>query len=365
METTSERVRRLIEESGITQSAFAERVGIEPTKLSKSLNGTRRFSSTELALIGEFARVTVDWLVTGEEMAVATAARASVGSSSETVLALAQEYSTMRADLATLGYRQGWQLPEPVSLRGSWISQGQELAESAAKRIVEAGLNVAGDLAGVIERVFGIDVAVCELGEGFDGLAVATAEARLIIVDATPIAARQRFTMAHELCHLLASDDQQIHTDPDIYSSASKRGESEVRANAFAAALLMPEAGMREWLQGRRLDEALFCELATEFRVSPSALAYRLENLRLIDVGTRERYRTITGKEAAAAAAKSTVFAQAGADSMTPKPPASLVADTFAAYENGQATLRPYAKLLGIDSRNLRRQFDHVEEAGS
>lgn len=362
METTADRVRKLIEGAGVTQGAFAAQVGIEPTKLSKSLNGTRRFSSLDLARVADFSRVTVDWLLTGEEVAVATAARASVGSSAERALALAQEYSTMRADLTESGYRQHWKLPEAVTLSGRWIDQGIALATAATRMIDGAGLSVTQDLAEVIESTFGIDVAVQQLGDGFDGLAAATSAARLIVVDATPIAARQRFTMAHELGHLLASDDQRIHEDPDIYSAASRRDESEVRSNAFAAALLMPETLLRDRLRGRQIDNAVLCEIATDLRVSPSALAIRLESLRIIDVGTRERLRVITGKQAAQVANRSESFAQASAASMASRPPGSLLRDSFAAYEQGETTLRPYARLLGVDSRSLRKQLAHVEE---
>jgi len=362
MQTIADRVRQLIAASGMTQGAFAEHVGIETTKLSKSLNGTRKFSSLDLALLAESRGVTVDWLLTGAETHVAMAARASGGSSAERAVKTALEYTTMRSDLADLGYEQRWNLPEGVRLRGKWIDQGNALAEEASAAIRAAGRSVRSDLASVIEDVFGVDVAVRELGDGFDGMAVATHSSRLILVSASTIAARQRFTMAHELGHLLASDDQQIHKDRDIYSQESKRGESEVRANVFAAAVLMPETELREWLSGRQLDLNMFCQLATEFAVSPSALSYRLENLRIIDVGTRERLRVLSGKEAARRVGRSEVFAQAAADAMTLKAPRSLVRDTFAAFEDGRATLRPYAQLLGVDPKMLRAKFAEVDE---
>ncbi len=363
METTADRVRKLIGELGMPQSAFAERVGLEPTKLSKSLNGVRRFSSLDLAMIGEFGHVTVDWLLTGEEVASATAARASVGSSTAQALALAQDYSTMRSDLASLGYEQHWRLPEPVALSGTWIGQGRALAAAASEMIERAGLSATDNLPEVVEAVFGIDVAVQELGDGFDGLAVATSTARLILVDATPISARQRFTIAHELGHLLASDDQHLHEDPDIFSASSRRGESEVRANAFASALLMPEALMKERLAEGNVVVPTLCALAGELRVSPSALAIRLEGLALIDQEMGERLRGVTAKEAARIAGRSAGFAQASAASMTPRPPASLLSDAFSAFENGDVTLRLYARLLGVETSVLRQQLEHIEDA--
>ncbi len=345
----------------MTQGAFAEKVGIEATKLSKSLSGTRRFSSLDLALLAEAGGVTVDWLLTGLETKVATAARASVGSSAEVAVSKALEYTTMRSDLAELGYVQRWNLPEPVALTGMWADQGEALAERAVASVKRAGKTIRSDLASLIEEVFEIDVAVQDLGEGFDGLAVATETARLILVNRSSIAARQRFTMAHELGHLLASDDQQVHKDRDIYSRESRRGESEVRANAFAAAFLMPESSLREWLGGRKVDLGIFCQLATEFAVSPSALAYRLEGLRIIDGGTRDRFGSMTGKDAALEVGRSEDFSLTAAKAMSLKAPRSLLRDAFAAYQEGKVTLRPYAQLVGEDPRILRRQLAEGE----
>lgn len=361
---TTDRVRELLAASGLTQRAFAEKVGIEPTKLSKSLNGARRFSSLDLALLAEAGGVTVDWLLTGSDTPVAMAARVSAAASSaDRAISKALEYTTMRSDLSTLGYKQEWRLPEGVALRGRLIDQGAALAEKATAMIRESGRSVRESLASVIEEVFGVDVAVQELGEGFDGLAAATASARLILVDASTMTSRQRFTMAHELGHLLASDDQKLHSDQNIYGDDSRRGEGEMRANAFAAALLMPEPEVREWVAGRRLDLETLCALASDFAVSPSALGYRLHNLHMIDLPTREQFRVLTSKAAARRAGRSETFAQAAADAMTPKTPRSLLRDTFRAFEDGQATLRPYAQLLGVDPRTLRAELADCEVA--
>lgn len=356
MTSTVDRIRALISSHGLTQAAFAERLGMEQTKLSKSLNGTRRFSSLDLALISEQFQVSIDWLLTGSEPQIATAARKSAGSSAAMALEVARRYVSLRADLAELGYRQTWQLPAAIPLRGMWTEQGSALASSAIAAVDAAGHSPTGDLLEVIPTVFGIDVAVQPLGAGFDGLAVATGDARLILVNAMAVPARQRFTIAHELGHLLASDDQQIHRDEDIYGKDSKQGESEVRANAFAAAFLMPEQLLRTASSSVR-DHVAFCRLATQLHVSPSALAYRMENLRIIDKGTSTLWRNTSGAEAAQISDSVDAFAKESVEALTPKPPSSLVTDAFTAYQAGDITLRPYAQLVGQSTSDLRRQF--------
>lgn len=63
--SVEDRVRLLVKVSSTTQREFARTVGLEPTKLSKSLNGSRRFTATELSAIATVADVPLVWLVDG------------------------------------------------------------------------------------------------------------------------------------------------------------------------------------------------------------------------------------------------------------------------------------------------------------
>ncbi|WP_232665288.1 TetR/AcrR family transcriptional regulator [Pseudonocardia sp. TRM90224] len=65
VDVVPERVRDVLASRGETQRDLAAAIGMEPTKLSKSLNGLRRFRTDELAAIAEQAGVTVDWLMHG------------------------------------------------------------------------------------------------------------------------------------------------------------------------------------------------------------------------------------------------------------------------------------------------------------
>lgn len=352
--TIIQRVRQLIADREQTQSAFAADIGLDATKLSKSLSGVRRFSSMDLAVIAEACAVSVDWLVTGDEAPLAAAARAAGGSAAGDALILARRYATIRDDLATLGYQQGWRLPRTPQLGGLWKDQGAALAEVTAKQLAQHGDVMDDPLGPLIESALGIDVAVQPLGEGFDGLAVATPELKLIVAAPQAVPARQRFTIAHELGHLLASDDQQIHTDRNIFNT--ERVESEVRANAFAATLLMPESVLRQELRPDFTHDD-FCRLATNLRVSPSALGVRLETLRIIDRGTRDRWGKVSGFEAARIAGLQSLNAQLVAESLSTRPPGLLLRDAWSAYENGDATLRLFANLSGTTTEALRAEL--------
>lgn len=57
------RIRWLINQSGLTDYAYAKAIELAPDKLSKVLRGKRRVSSLELALIATFSKVTVGWIL--------------------------------------------------------------------------------------------------------------------------------------------------------------------------------------------------------------------------------------------------------------------------------------------------------------
>ena len=107
---------------------------------------------------------------------------------------------------------------------------------------------------------------------------------------------RQRFTLAHELGHILLHKNEAggLHVDEhDIrfrfrdQRSAAGSDSHEREANAFAAELLMPKAFLQreEILQdGLSISsETAVRTLAKQYGVSVHALSFRLLNLGLID----------------------------------------------------------------------------------
>jgi len=358
MEEISERVLRLIGESGLSRGDFARRIGLDDSKLSKSLSGARRFSSLDLARIAEECDVSVDWLVTGEEPALAVAAR-TTGGQAGAALKAAKLYTSIRADMDSLGYTQPWRPVKVSTGAGTYAEQGGRLANAALARVREEGQQVTQvDLPSLVEDVFGADVAIIQLDDGFDGMAASSAGAKLVVLATSRVPARQRYTLAHELGHLLAGDDQDVHLDRDIYDRAQARDPSEMRANNFASAFLMPENTLRAAVGRDGLAEKEFAELACDLRVSPSALAFRLSQLRLIDSGRCDRFKRITAARAASIAGRGEEFALSVAEANKLQPPGLLVRDAYAAYEMGVATLRPYANLLGVDVDDLRRELE-------
>ena len=95
---------------------------------------------------------------------------------------------------------------------------------------------------------------------------------------------RQRFTVAHEIGHLLLHDES-VFVDRVFHRSrvsSEAIDPLEIEANGFAAALLMPEDLLLAQVDRERpLRSDTVEDLARRFEVSAQAMAFRLENLRV------------------------------------------------------------------------------------
>lgn len=104
---------------------------------------------------------------------------------------------------------------------------------------------------------------------------------------------RQRFTIAHEIGHVLLHKGTEVHVDRayrvNMRNNISSQAvdKDEIEANRFAAALLMPEHMLIDDLKGMEIDfesEDDLAELATKYEVSLKAMAIRLSNIGLISL---------------------------------------------------------------------------------
>ena len=112
---------------------------------------------------------------------------------------------------------------------------------------------------------------------------------KIIGVNSKTSAKRQRFTVAHEIGHLVLHPSNGLIVDHQIDNrdelSSLGIDQREIEANAFAAALLMPRdhviSQIRQVVQQPDVPrhERLILLLAKKFDVSSAAMSYRLINL--------------------------------------------------------------------------------------
>ena len=134
----------------------------------------------------------------------------------------------------------------------------------------------------------GAKIEYRNFNQEISGLLIRKADTAVIGVANEQPLQRQRFTIAHELGHLLLHDGIELRVDKhfrvNLRSSASSKAEDveEVEANAFAAELLMPRDFLSRDAKNLMLDfedEEQVAALARRYDVSRQAMTFRLMNL--------------------------------------------------------------------------------------
>jgi Zn-dependent peptidase ImmA (M78 family) len=105
---------------------------------------------------------------------------------------------------------------------------------------------------------------------------------------------RQRFTIAHEIGHLLLHTDVNLLVDKNFpiglrnETSGTSVDENEIEANQFAAALLMPPNLIAEDIKSFVGKDVLFAiqKLARKYRVSEQATSICPSTSGYIELGT-------------------------------------------------------------------------------
>jgi Zn-dependent peptidase ImmA (M78 family) len=137
----------------------------------------------------------------------------------------------------------------------------------------------------------GISMKAYDLGEDVSGVLVIESGKGVIGYNPSESMVRQRFTIAHELGHFeLHKNEDELFVDKNFKvlfrDQNSSKGEikKEQEANAFAAAILMPEHLIRQEIEKNSFDltdEDSMKKLAKTFHVSLPAMTFRISNLGL------------------------------------------------------------------------------------
>jgi Zn-dependent peptidase ImmA (M78 family) len=142
-----------------------------------------------------------------------------------------------------------------------------------------------------LAKVLGVRIEYTPFDDELSGMAFIASGKPVIGVNSNHPPNRQRFTIAHELGHVVlhrAKLDATVMIDkgknfmPRDQKSAEGIDPLEVQANAFASELLMPDWLIRPILaeSSRDIqDDAYLMSIAQRFRVSLAALQNRLARL--------------------------------------------------------------------------------------
>ena len=320
-ERIGRRLRMARESRHITQETAGATLGLQRSAISLMESGQRQVSTLELTRLADLYGRSMGWFVNRDfsvqqEDPVVTLFRAEPGLQGEVVqqqasrcLSLLREGATLRrlAGRGVVASLPRFELPPPRSV-GQAIVQGQHVAEQERRR-----LNVGNAPVKVPETLArqNIWTAALRLPDEISGLFLSSPDFGLaILANLTQSLARRRFSYAHEHGHALMDRDERA----TVTSAQNASTKTEQRANAFAAAFLLPEEGVREFLhsvgkgRGTRSEEAALdavteqgirgqlrnparsrnvtyadvALLAWHFEVSYAAAVWRLRGLNLV-----------------------------------------------------------------------------------
>lgn len=253
------RLRIARESCAFTQDDVAKHLGVSRPTVAQMELGNRAVTGLELDKLGYFLGRDIREFVADtfeEEDALAALFRAEpeiantadIAENLRSCVALGREITNIEVLLGVEREFSGavsYEVPPPRS-RWEAIQQGDRAAEQERRRM-GLGWAPAPALSDLFETQ-GVRTGLVDLPENVSGLTISNRGAGLFVVaNRIHPPLRRRFSFAHEYAHILF--------DRRLLGSVSNTRDRdqliEVRANAFAAALLMPSDGVRHFVEAQ------------------------------------------------------------------------------------------------------------------
>jgi transcriptional regulator with XRE-family HTH domain len=273
-EQIGHRLRAAREAAFLTQEQVAGRIGLSRSAIAQIELGNRAVSSIELdrlaVLYGRDIRDFLSDECASEDSLSALlranqdiATRRATAEGLRRCVAVGRELANLERSVGILdGFPCAvrYKVPEPKS-RYDAIKQGASLAQQERRRL-NLGDSPIEDIAELLQR-HGIRTGLVDLPHDVSGLMFVDPRiGPFVVVNRSEHTERCTFSFAHEYSHVLVD-----HIAQAIISRVGHRTDvSEVRANAFAANFLLPEAGVRQFLAelGKGGESRLFVETPTD-----------------------------------------------------------------------------------------------------
>lgn len=352
------RVKAAREAKGWTQDRLADGLGFNDRQsVSDIENGKRALKPDELLTLSDLLDRDIDFFI--DPLAVVGEAQFSWRADNELPEQTLDDFELKAGQwIGLLRWLRAQQSTRSSAFRHTLKLSSHasfEDAQERAERLVaelELGLIPAESLIDKIEReldipVLFVDTIQTEDGKSISGATCHLEEMTVILINRNETEARRNYDIAHELFHALTWDVMKPeHRESNSSEHRNKKRRIEQLADNFACALLMPLASLNQFIDRERIDDiAHLCQLANLLRVSPSALAWRLFNLRWIDQATRDRL--LQERQGPSVSGTPKNFSQ------------SYVKMLHEALDNGRLSARKAAKAMGYGLSGLTELFVH------
>lgn len=285
----AERLIRARKAAGLSMSALAAEVGISANAIKKYEHGEAMPTSGNLLKLAKALGVRTEYFfrpLKVDLQGVEYRKRASTSKKlldriDGDVMDQAERWAEL-LDLYPDSVKpvSSFSLPEELPRKVTSPEQIEEIA-TLMRSAWALGLNPIPEMIDTLESkgimVISTDV---EVNKKFDGLAGATGSTPVIVISTHQPGDRQRFTLAHELGHLVLNG-----------RLGSDMGE-EKACNHFAGAFLLPKQALLEHLGERRsaIEPRELLMLKHEFGVSMMAILVRVGQCGVIPESLQKRY---------------------------------------------------------------------------
>lgn len=164
-------------------------------------------------------------------------------------------------------------MPLPMRLRQLSVRELRELARADAREFMQKFGPATYPLdVTALARQAGAEVFIADLGEDVYGMIEGNASGATIYVDRESALTRRRFTIAHEIGHMVSyKDEAGVPQYVDVRDEDGRGNAEEIYANEFAGELLMPEVKLKELIS----EGADNFDIANLLNVSVAAVSYR------------------------------------------------------------------------------------------
>lgn len=144
----------------------------------------------------------------------------------------------------------------------------------------------------VLEKLPDITIIFCPISEKTSGICINRNNIQIICINSTMNLGRQRFTLAHELYHLLVEKKFNLF----VCNDDERYNDSEKEANSFASFLLMPSQALENFIDLNNISKwnlENIIKIEQHFQISHEAMLYRLYQDSKISYHERENFRQI------------------------------------------------------------------------
>lgn len=117
--------------------------------------------------------------------------------------------------------------------------------------------------------------------KGAEGWCVRFGESIIIRINSTSLFERQRFTLAHELAHVLTDSPTDVRSESDHRDPKNSHASEERVVDQVAAELLVPRTKLMAMTQDKLpVTASVLTEVARQSRVSEAVIARRIVSLK-------------------------------------------------------------------------------------